>query len=98
MSGTKILQIEGIEAATIFNRFERLQSEVEEIKTALSGSKESSIWITRIQVSKMLGVSLVTVNDWANKGIIQPYKIANRIYFKRSEIEQALTPINPRRR
>lgn len=53
--------------------------------------KESTIWITRKEVTEILSISLQTVHEWSKKGIINPYKIGNRVRFKRLEVENALT-------
>lgn len=56
--------------------------------------KEPTSWLTKKEVSKILSISIVTVDDWSKKGILSPFRIGNRIRFKRSDIEQALTKIN----
>ena len=56
--------------------------------------KKPTEWLTRKEVCNILSISLVTVTDWSKKGIITPYRIGNRIRFKRNEIESALTRIN----
>lgn len=56
--------------------------------------KEPTQWVTRKEVSQILSISLVTISDWSKKGILKPYRIGNRIRFKRKEVEQALTKIN----
>ena len=42
--------------------------------------------MTRKEVAELFSVSLVTIHDWANSGIIKPYKVGNRTYYKRSEL------------
>jgi len=44
----------------------------------------------------MFAISLVTVNEWRKKGILKAYKIGNRVYFKRNEVEAALVEIKGR--
>jgi excisionase family DNA binding protein len=56
--------------------------------------KEPTVWLTRKDACDLLGVSLVTIHDWSKKGILQPYKMGNRVRFKRSEIEQTLINSN----
>lgn len=46
--------------------------------------------IRRADVAKKYGVSLVTVNDWANKNIIRRYRLGSRVYFYEDEVEAAL--------
>ncbi len=56
--------------------------------------KEPTLWLTKKEVSNILSISIVTVDDWSKKGILNSYRIGNRIRFKRKEVEQALTKIN----
>jgi len=46
--------------------------------------------MTRKETAQLLSVSLVSLNVWSKKGIIQPYAIEGRVFFKRSEVESAL--------
>ncbi len=46
------------------------------------------------ETAKMLGVSLQTLNDWTNKGIIKKYRIGNKqIRIKREDIEKAIKKV-----
>jgi len=56
--------------------------------------KEPTVWITRKETSELIGVSLVTIHNWTKEGVINAYKIGNRVRFKRSEIEQILLNSN----
>jgi|TARA_B110000037_G_scaffold216891_1_gene276841 hypothetical protein len=48
--------------------------------------KEPEDFISRMEVAKLLKISLSTVHDWSNKKILKPYKFGNRTYFSRKEI------------
>jgi excisionase family DNA binding protein len=54
-------------------------------------------YLTRQEVAVILKVSLVTLSDWNKKRILNPYRLGNLIRYKRSEIEQALICINPKK-
>ena len=54
-------------------------------------------YLTRLEVSEILKVSLVTLSDWNKKKLLNPYRLGNLIRYKRSEIEQALICINPKK-
>jgi len=56
--------------------------------------REPSSWITKKEVATILSISIVTVDDWSKKGILNPFRIGNQIRFKRKEVEKALTKIN----
>jgi len=52
-------------------------------------------WMTRKEVSELLGVSLVTIHKWSYESkILKPYKIGSRIRFKKSEVEEVLNNSN----
>jgi hypothetical protein len=46
--------------------------------------------ITRQEAADMLNVSLVTLTEWCNMGILKPYKLNTRVYFYKSQILEAL--------
>lgn len=51
---------------------------------------EPEEFLTRKETSKLLKISLVCLHDWCNKGILKHYKVGNRTYFNRSEIEAVI--------
>lgn len=51
-------------------------------------------FLTRKETKELLKIDLSTLWAWTKKGKLKSYGIGNRIYYKRSEIEQTLTPIN----
>ena len=50
--------------------------------------------LTREQTAELLQVDLSTLWHWSKKGKLKSYGIANRVYYKRSDIEKALIPLN----
>jgi len=56
--------------------------------------KETSDYLTRQQVAEMLSIDLSTLHNWTKKGKITSYGIGNRVYYKRSEIENAFVKLN----
>lgn len=56
--------------------------------------KEPDEFLTRKETAELLKISLVCLHDWCNKGILKPYKMGNRTYFKRKEIETKLNNSN----
>ena len=53
-------------------------------------SKKSPSYLTRKEVAKLLGVSLVTIHEWSKKGILKPKKIGTRIRFCTKAIQEIL--------
>lgn len=71
-----------------------------EIKTALSDivrtelekqnnskpSQPETDYITRNETAQILGISLVTLNDWTKRGLVPSYRISSRIRYKKEEV------------
>ena len=47
-------------------------------------------WLTAIDVSKYLKVSLATVYRWTSEGILTKYKAGRTSRYKRAEVDQAM--------
>lgn len=56
--------------------------------------EESEVLLTRQEATKFLSVNLSTLHLWGKQGRIPVYKIANRIYYKKAELLQALRPVS----
>lgn len=50
-------------------------------------AKEPTVWLSRKEITELLGISLVTIHEWSKKGILHPFKMGNRVRFRRSDIE-----------
>ncbi|MCR9154774.1 MAG: helix-turn-helix domain-containing protein [Bacteroidetes bacterium] len=70
-----------------------VKSELEVLKKEFQ-PKEPTKYLTRAEVAKMLQIDLSTLHSWVKKGKLKSYGIGHRVYFKRSEIETALQPLN----
>lgn len=55
-----------------------------------SSTLPSEKLLTRKETADKLKVSLVTLNDWTKRGLIQSYIIGGRVLYKDSEIEKSL--------
>lgn len=53
-------------------------------------SNPSETLLTRKETADKLKISLVTLNDWTKRGLIQSYLIGGRVLYKESEIENSL--------
>ena len=49
--------------------------------------------LTRTEVSKILGISLPTLNDWTKRGLIPALRISSRIRYTKDSIYQALKKV-----
>lgn len=51
---------------------------------------QSEKLLSRKETAEKLKISLVTLNDWTKRGLIQSYLIGSRVLYKDSEIEGSL--------
>lgn len=58
--------------------------------SALIPSSNAEKLLTRRETADKLKISLVTLNDWTKRGMIQSYIIGGRVLYKESEIEKSL--------
>ena len=56
---------------------------------------ETPNYLTRRETARRLRISLVTLNDWVNRGRIRAHKIGGRVLFRDSDVEAALHRIVP---
>lgn len=59
---------------------------------AKENSKRLS-YLNRFEVAEILKISLPTLNNWSKSGIIQSYRIGNRVLYKADEIDQAVQAV-----
>lgn len=64
-----------------------------EIKESLKPEAPAE-YFTRNEVAEYLSVDLSTVHNYSKRGILQPYAVGSRVYYKRSEIEQVFVKLN----
>ncbi len=95
MESSKVKEIIQIHNITSEDLKEIVKVAVKEvlIETGENTPKEEKL-ITRIQAAEMLMISLPTLHVWVNNNILPAYRMGNRVYFKRSEIEGSLKKIN----
>ena len=60
---------------------------VNELKNELKQATFTEQYLTREEVSELLKISLSTIHNWKKIGILHPYQIGGRVYFKLSDIE-----------
>ncbi len=51
-------------------------------------------YYTRREVADLLKIDLSTIHNWVKKGKFSKHCIGRRTYYKRSEVEKAITNIN----
>lgn len=87
MTGLKTLQIEGMSAKDLMQSFDKIISE--RVSEALKNQPINNAppeFMSRKEVADLFAVTLPTVHNWINAGILIPYKIGAKTRFKRSEV------------
>ena len=75
------------------NIVKRVKEELSDLKEHFQ-PKEPTEYLTRNEVKELFKVDLSTVHNWTKKGKLQSYGIGHRVYYKRHEIDEVLTPLN----
>lgn len=70
--------------------FER---KLQAFKKEISTEKCNNELLTREEACQYLKINSSTLWHWTNKGKVKAYGIANRRYYKRSELIESLTPL-----
>ena len=52
--------------------------------------KEPSEYLTRKEVARFLKITLPTLHEWSKRGLLQSYRIGNRILYKAAEIQSSV--------
>ncbi|MBB1192599.1 DNA-binding protein [Flavobacterium sp. SOK18b] len=97
MSATAIttVQVQGISAETLLQRFDNLESQIKLLQQQPNPSTDRLI--TRDETAKLLGVSLVTLHNWVKSNILIAYRVGNKVRFKENEVLASLQQINSKR-
>ena len=64
-----------------------------ELKKKLLSENANDELLTRKEACEFLQIDSSTLWHWTNKGKVKAYGIANRRYYKRSELTEALKPL-----
>lgn len=72
---------------------EGVKVQLDELKKSFQ-PKEASEYLTRNEVKELLKIDLSTVHNYTKRGKLKSYGIGNRVYYKRSEVENSIKPLN----
>lgn len=72
---------------------ESVTNQLNDFKKHLENQNKTTEYLSRNDVSKMLGINLSSVHNWTKNGILQAYQISGRVYYKRSEIEESIVEL-----
>lgn len=94
---TKIIQVESLSGMELLERFDRMESTLQKlVARAEREDEQPAEYMSRTEVANFFSVTLPTIHEWINKGILTAYKAGNKTYFKRSEVVSALAKKNGR--
>lgn len=68
---------------------EKIKLQLEDLKRNFT-PKEPEDFLSRNETAKLLKISLVTLHQWSNSGILKPMKLGNRTYFSKREITEKM--------
>jgi hypothetical protein len=72
---------------------EGVKSQLEDLKKHFE-PKTPNVYLTRQAVAEMLSIDLSTVHNWKTKGILTAHQIGGRVFYKRSDVENAIVKLN----
>lgn len=76
------------------NRLENIENLLHSIRTDATRPAEPEELLTREQTAKKLKVDLATLHRWSKSEKLKPVGIGHRVYYRLSDIEKALIPLN----
>jgi excisionase family DNA binding protein len=91
MENLKFIQVTPNELVILIS--ESVKTQIQELSNylkALPPTKNEKEFLTRKEVAELFKVSLVTIHEWCNSGILKHYKVGNRTYFKYTELLETL--------
>lgn len=84
------IEVNGLDINSLAEKIDNLTNALNGQSETKSTTPKDEKLITRMEVARLLGVTLPTVYDWTKKGIITAYRIGNRVRYKKDEIMQTL--------
>lgn len=83
--------LQGITPESLINQInENVKSQLLDFKKSLQSNEANDELLTRDETCKLLQIDSSTLWAWTNKGKVRAYGIANRRYYKRSELMASL--------
>tara|TARA_B100000378_G_C18050338_1_gene413086 strand:+ start:2755 stop:3027 length:273 start_codon:yes stop_codon:yes gene_type:complete len=74
---------------SVINDLESIKQKLVDLESNFT-PKEPDDFLSRKETATLLKISLVTLHQWSNDGILRPMKMGNRTYFSRKEIEKVM--------
>ena len=90
MKNPMLVQLSSEDLTELIN--ESLKSQLEDLKSEFIQNDHDKL-LTREETCKYFQIDSSTLWHWTNKGKVTAYGIGNRRYYKRSELNESLTPL-----
>jgi hypothetical protein len=86
MGTIQMIQVTPNELANLIS--ESVKTQIQELVNATNKEQPKDVndLLSRKETAEFFKVSLVSIHSWMKDGIIKPYKVGNRTYFKKSEL------------
>jgi hypothetical protein len=85
--------IHGLKPEDLQALFDGVFSRIASVEKAIQPKQPDDL-LTRAQAAQLLSVDLSTLHNWNKSGKLRPLGLSGRVYYRRSDIEAALTPLN----
>jgi excisionase family DNA binding protein len=72
-----------------------VEAQIEKLKSTLTQNSTAEL-LTRAEVAELLKCDVSTIHNWTVSGRLKSYGIGARIYYKRTEVEAAIIPLQSR--
>jgi len=80
------------EIQSLFDLVNKLTEDVSELRKNQINQLEDEL-LTRQEVANLLKIDLSTLHHWTKSGILTKYGIGKRVYYKKSEINEAIVEL-----
>ena len=86
----KLIILQGISLDNLLERIDEIvQERLKEVLVKIEPPAKTK-YLARIEVGKLLKITLPTLHDWTKLGLLKSYKIGSRVLYKENEIEEAI--------
>ena len=89
----KSLLIEGLSSDDYFSHLKEVRDQISSLQKLIDRKEANDELLTRSQTCEFLQIDSSTLWNWTNKGKVTAYGIANRRYYRRSELLESLIPL-----
>lgn len=85
----KRIQIEELSSDELLLRIKKIIGDAFEDLNLKSNPKEYKL-LTKAETAEMFSISIRSLHNWNQNGILKPITIGNRVYYRSDEVEQTL--------